>query len=54
MKDSKCPCCGSKSIVHSYMYAAGDKYECLDCTKMWGWYYDRNLTENKFKSDPNN
>ena len=53
-KDKSCPCCRSVDITHSYMYAAGDKYECKSCGKMWGWYYDRNRPENRLKSDPYN
>jgi len=54
MKDKSCPTCHSTDITQCYMAFSGDKYECLACGKMWGWYYDRNKPENKLKSDPHN
>lgn len=53
-KEKNCPCCYSKDITQTYIYGHGDKYECSNCGKMWGWYYDRNKPENKTKSDPYN
>lgn len=51
-KDKNCPACRSKDIIQSYIYAHGDKYECKNCGKLWGWYYDRNKPENKNKTEP--
>lgn len=50
--DTNCPKCYSKNITMKYYYASGRAYECESCNKLWGWYYDRNLPENKFKTDP--
>lgn len=50
--DTNCPSCRSKNIFFTYYVGAGRAYTCRDCPKLWGWYYDRNKPENKFKSDP--
>lgn len=52
--DKECPKCHNKSISMKYYIGAGRAYECNKCHKMWGWYYDRNLPENKNKPNPDN
>lgn len=48
-----CPKCRSRKVYTRHMYGAGDNNECRECGHLWGWYYDRNKPENKFKTNPN-
>ena len=50
--DRSCPKCYGKNITMKYYIAAGRAYDCKKCKNLWGWYYDRNLPENKHKTDP--
>lgn len=48
----KCPGCRSDDTYTRHIYGHGNAHECNQCGRMWGWYYDRNLPENKMKSMP--
>lgn len=47
-----CPRCHSRD-VYTTCVLYDEKNECRRCGKLWGWYYDRNKPENKFKPRPN-